>query len=96
MEIHSSFNGMNLTLTLKGHITGITEVTEIKNIVTSHQDFQLLELIITDAFVIPSALIGYLVKVTNVDQKKITIQASQNELKTLLSELNLDKMFTVR
>jgi len=96
MEIFSSLNGMNLSLTLEGHITGIVEVTEIKNVIASNQDFHILEIIITDAFVIPSALIGYLIKIINTDKKNVIIKAKQNELKILLTELNLDKIFTLR
>jgi len=96
MEIHSSYSGMNLSLTLKGHITGMSEVMKIKSLVGANQGFTTLELIIEDAFVIPSALIGYLIKIINVDNKRVTIKASHNELKLLLSELKLDKVFEVR
>jgi len=96
MEIHSSYSGMNLSLTLEGHITGISEVAKIKSLVNANQGFTTLDLIIKDAFVIPSALIGYLIKIINADNKRVTIKASHNELKVLLSELKLDKVFEVR
>ena len=96
MEIHSSYSGMNLSLTLEGHITGVTEVMKIKSLVSANQGFTTLDLIIKDAFVIPSALIGYLMKVVNADNKRVVIQAHQRDLKVLLAELKLDKVFEVR
>ena len=96
MELNSSYTGMNLTLTLKGHITGISEVAKIKSLVETSQGFTALDLVIEDAFVIPSALIGYLMKVINVDKKRVIIQAKHHELRVLLTELKLDKVFEVR
>ena len=96
MKTHSSFNGMALSIKIEGHITGMSEVMEIKNIVSQSQGTNAVELVIEDAFVIPSALIGYLVKLVNFDKKKVIIKAKQQELKNLIIDLNLDQIFDMR
>ena len=93
MEItHNIISGM-LTLRISGHITGVQEVNEIKSIVEANKSADTIKLDILDAFVIPSALIGYLMKLVNVDEKIISIAAYQEELYQLLSDLQLEKIF---
>jgi len=95
MKTHLVSNGTVATLQVEGHITGVTEVLEIKTQL-SNVDFDILELTIEDAFVIPSAFIGYLVKIVQKDGKKILLHPKQPSLKTLITDLNLDAVFEVR
>ena len=96
MKTTSNFNGTTLNITIEGHVTGATEVMEIKNIVSAHLHATSVELNIKDAFVIPSALIGYLVKLVNGEKKRVAIQAKHEGLKNLLRDLNLHTLFEVR
>ena len=89
-------NNSTLVITIEGHITGVTEVMEIKNILMANPHVNVVELVIKDALVIPSALIGTLSKLANKDKKKVTIAAAKDELKSLFNDLNLDQIFLIR
>jgi len=95
MKLETKTLGATLAIIIKGQITGISEVQEIKNIVESYRDTSSIELILEDAYVMPSSLIGYLVKLVNVDEKRIIINA-QEDLKELLLDLSLEKTFILK
>ncbi len=96
MQIQSTLLGDYLTIIIDGHITGIKEFSEIKAIIDSHTQAKAVELKINDAHVIPSMLIGYLVKIIKMDKKKVTIKCSKKELKSLITDLNLHTIINVR
>ena len=96
MKTTLSMSGSTLTIKVEGHITGLAQVEEIKSLVSANSRYEFIELDIVDAYVIPSALIGYLIKLVNLDKKKVTLIAHQAELKELIQELNLDKTFILR
>jgi len=93
MKITHTMIGNLLTIHINEHITGMQEVGVIKTIVKANDGFDTIKLDIVDAFVIPSALIGYLMKLTNIDKKNISIIAHQKELNQLLIDLQLDQLF---
>ena len=95
MKIDTKTLGATLAITIEGQITGISEVQEIKNVIEYYTDTVSIELVLKDAYVIPSSLIGYLVKLVNVNQKKVIINA-QDELKELLRDLSLEKTFIIK
>jgi len=92
MKLEPQLQAGRLTVKILDHITGVREVNEIKQVIDSYSNIQNVELNIVDAFVMPSALIGYLVKLNGKDQKTIYITANK-DLKKLLVDLNLDKVF---
>lgn len=96
MQTKTTLHGGTLSIKIEGHITGSAEVSEIRNILSSNPTATIVELNILDAFVIPSALIGLLVRRVNVEHSRVIIQASSKELKNLLSDLSLDTIFEVR
>lgn len=51
---------------------------------------------IPDSFAMPSAVIGYLMKLVNRDKVSLSIIAGDIRLRELLSELQLSSMFGVR
>ena len=91
MNIKSSHGGSKLVLRIYEHITTINDVNEIRSHMMS-SSFDELELVINDAFVMPSALIGLLLKEVQADKKRVYIQA-KDELIELLKELNLQSVF---
>lgn len=95
MQIQDKIAGNILVITIEGHITGISEVTNIKSVIQSNADFKIIELIIKDAYVIPSMLIGLLIKEVNQNKKTVKLKCLQKELKQLLSDLNLDSVLQV-
>ncbi len=93
MQITHTKIGNLLTIDITEHITGIQEVSAIRTVIQENNGFDTIKLNIVDAFVIPSALIGYLMKLTNIDKKNISIIAHQKELNQLLIDLELDQLF---
>jgi len=91
MNIKASHGGNRLILKIYEHITTINDVNEIKKHMLS-ESFDELELVISDAFVIPSALIGLLLRTVQADKKRVSIKA-KDELLELLKELNLQSVF---
>jgi len=51
---------------------------------------------IEDSFAMPSAVIGYLMKLVNRDKVKLTVLAGDPRLAELLDELQLKELFGVR
>ncbi len=96
MNLSTQYRGDRLAITVEGHITSIKEVSQINDILSATNDYQAFELNILDAFVMPSALIGQLVTLTNKYNKSITIIPQHNELKELLEDLNLHEVFDIR
>lgn len=96
MEINTSATSTTVTLTIRGHITGIGEVAEIKNILAQNDAVSTVELKLIDAFVIPSMLIGFLLKEAQVKKKAIIFISPKDELKSLINELNLSSILTLR
>ena len=96
MQTNSTFHNSTLHLIIDGHVSGISEVMTITNIFSEYSQARVIELEFNDAFVIPSALIGHLLKLVNVDQKKVMIKAKRHELKDLINDLNLNTAFDVR
>jgi hypothetical protein len=94
MQVKSSQSGNKFVLKISGHITTIGDVGEIKNHLINI-DANEVEFIIGDAFVIPSALIGLLLKLVQANHKTVTIKA-KDELMELLKELNLQTVFNLK
>lgn len=97
MQLEDKIIGNMLCVKINGHITGISEVSRLKDIISMNADnVKIIELEIRDAYVIPSMLIGLLMKEAKKDQKQIRLLCVQKELKQLLSDLNLDTVFEVK
>lgn len=96
MQTKDVVSGEKLSIEIGGHITGLGEFTQLKSIINSHSQAKVIELNIKDAFVIPSVLIGYLVKLIHVDKKTIIMKCAKEELKTLITDLNLNTVITLR
>ncbi len=96
MKTRAEYSGGTLSIIIDDHITGIIEVVQIKDIFKSYPEARIVELDIRDAYVIPSMLIGYLLKEINVDKKRIIIKCAKKELKNLITDLNLHTIIDVR
>ena len=95
MHIKDTLIGNKLSIDIDGHVTGIKEFTEIKSMIESYKEAQIIDLKFNDAHVIPSMIIGYLVKIIKKDNKRVDIKCSQKELKQLMIDLNLHTMMNV-
>lgn len=95
MKTNQNLINNNLSIIIEGHITGRLEVMQIKDIFDNNQNAKMIELVINDAYVIPSILIGILVREIEVNNRKVRLVCSQEELKTLIKDLNLDSMIEI-
>ena len=95
MRIKQHDMGNQLILDIDGHITGISEVNELK-IIFNNSNATTIELNINDAFVVPSAFIGILVRLVQKDKKSIKINTKHQELQILFKELSLDSIIDIR
>lgn len=96
MQTTHKLLGDLLSIKIDGHITGITEVTKLKDIFNSNASAKIIEMQVIDAYVIPSMLIGLFLKEVNVNNRKLRLICSQKELKTLINDLNLNSVIEVR
>ncbi len=91
MKIEHSQVGNKVIIKIYEHVTSIADVHNIKTHIHDGT-FDEIEIVLYDAFVIPSALIGLLLKIVKGDKKIVNIKAT-NELIELLKELNLQNIF---
>jgi len=94
LEVHNV--GSSLIINVDGHITGMMEVGEIKNVMDSNQEISLIELDLNDAIVVPSALIGLLLKKSQEENKKVVLKTHHKEIQELFHELNLQNQIEVK
>ena len=96
MKVTTDLRGSALYLNVKGHITGMNEVENIKSTITLYNNFNTVELLLEDAYVIPSSLLGYLVKLKVKENKSIVINTKEESLEELLISLELHKLFSIK
>ncbi len=86
------------TIMIEGNIKGIEDVNEIKNSIESFnlESGDRFSIEIKDSFAMPSALIGYLMKLIQKDDIKLNICACDPRLVELLDDLGLTKAFNIR
>ncbi len=83
---------------IKGNIKGMEDVNEIKEAIESFglEKGDSFSLEIKDSFAMPSALIGYLMKLIQKDEIKLSICAGDARLVELLDDLGFTKAFNIR
>ncbi len=86
------------TVEIEGTIRGMQDIAEIKSTIDAMrlEAGDPLHLTIRDSFSMPSALIGYLLKL--VEQQKVTLHVTVGNagLAELLADLNLTRIFNLR
>jgi hypothetical protein len=90
-------NGSN-ELTIVGNIKSIEDSIDIKEAINALQNTgaKTLLLRIQDSFSMTSTVIGYLMKLVNLDKVSISLVVGDNRLYELLEELSLIQSFNVR
>jgi hypothetical protein len=90
-------NGSN-ELTIAGNIKSIEDSMEIKTAVNTLQKrgAKNIQLRIQDSFSMTSTVIGYLMKLVNLDKIPVSLVVGDHRLYQLLDELNLVQPFNVR
>jgi len=80
---------------VKGFINALDNLEYLKDEIKKHTKSKNLFLRIDDSFIIPSALIGYLIRLAELEQKVVTLEVPQT-LYELLEDLNLEKEFNLK
>ena len=85
-------------LIIVGNIKSIEDSMEIKEAINALQQkgAKSVQLKILDSFSMTSTVIGYLMKLVNLDKISISLVVGDNRLYQLLEELNLVQPFNVR
>jgi len=86
-------NGGNIEV--KGVIKTIEDVESIKSAISSING-DVITLKIVDSFAMPSALIGYLIKLRQLENKQITLKIGDEGLYELVQDLNLQRDFNIQ
>jgi len=88
----------NNELTITGNIKSIEDSIEIKKTIGDLQKNGARNILlkIQDSFSMTSTVIGYLMKLVNLDKIKISLIVGDHRLYQLLEELNLVQPFNVR
>ena len=75
---------------IEGLVRGNTEVAEIKSVISNLvSSSKIVTIQFENSYVIPSSLIGFLLKVIHDDKINLTVKVKQKELYDLLDRLNL-------
>jgi hypothetical protein len=93
MEISTSGS----TVTISGNIKSVSDFQTIKSTMDSVvADNSTIDLIIKDSISITSSVIGYLNKLILKDGIKLNTSVGNDDLISLLDDLNLSSVFNVR
>jgi hypothetical protein len=90
MEIKKNMDG---SIEIDGVIKTIEDVENIKQTIENHVKGSEVILKINDSFAIPSALIGYLIKLKALQQKNVRLRIADEGLYELMKDLNLEEEF---
>jgi hypothetical protein len=92
MEIKKNNDG---SLEIYGIIKTIEDVENIKKTILDYIKGNEVVLKIVDSFAMPSALIGYLIKLKSLHQKNVTLKIADEGLYELMRDLNLEREFNL-
>ncbi len=86
------------SIQIEGNIKGLSDLQQIKSEVESYNlsqgDAFTIEII--DSFSMPSAMIGYLLRIIEQDKIKLTLVIYDKRLTELLADLNLKEVFNIK
>jgi hypothetical protein len=90
MEIKRDIDG---TIEINGVIKTIEDVESIKRSIEEYAKGSDVILKINDSFAMPSALIGYLIKLKSLQKKNVFLKIADSGLYELMRDLNLEEEF---
>ena len=99
MEIKKSMSGGTYILTVIGIVDSVDTSIQVKNeiqAIANGSKGARVEVVFEDSFVIPSTLIGYLLKFNMTGEANVSIVAKDPDLFDLLVRLNLVSQLNVR
>lgn len=83
---------------INGNIRGTTDINKIKESIASCnlKDGDCFTIEIKDSFAMPSAMIGYLMKLVEQNKIELTLKVGDERLAELLDDLGLTKAFNIK
>ncbi len=88
---------LSKSIKVKGNIRSMIDVSELKSVIDSYNlasgDTFMIEIV--DSFAMPSAMIGYLLKLVQQEEVKLTMKIHDERLAELLEDLNLKEVFGI-
>jgi hypothetical protein len=84
---------MDGSIEIDGVIKTIEDVENIKKAIEENVKGSEVILKINDSFAMPSALIGYLIKLKALQQKNVILRIADEGLYELMKDLNLEEEF---
>ena len=79
---------------VRGIIKSLKEVEEIKEVIEKDDPFE-IKIKIVDSYMVPSSLIGYLMKQKEENAKRIMLFIQDENLFEMLMDLGLDEEFFI-
>ncbi len=94
IEIKSS----STTIKIVGNIRGVEDLNEIRRSIESIKlsSKSKLSIEVVDSFAMPSAMIGYLMKLVQQDEIDLTLKIGDSRLIELLDDLGLKEIFNIK
>ncbi len=88
---------LSKSIKVAGNIRSMADVSELKSTIDAYNlvsgDTFTIEIV--DSFAMPSAMIGYLLKLVQQEQVKLTMKIHDERLVELLEDLNLKEVFDI-
>jgi len=96
LEIKIEKNSQNVAIIVVGNVRSNSEVLKIKSSFEDNvKDSKSIRLIFNDSYIIPSSLIGFLLKLIHENHVKLNVEVRQDELYNLLERLNLIRALNI-
>ncbi len=88
---------LSKSIKVRGNIRSISDVSELKSVIDAYnlrsRDNFTIEIL--DSFAMPSAMIGYLLKLVQQEEVILSIKINDQRLAALLEDLNLKEVFNI-
>ena len=88
----------NQGILIKGNIKGLEDTNEIKQVIESFllKSEDKFTINLQDSFSMPSAIIGYFMKLTEKEGINLTLKVGDEKLAELLDDLGLTQAFNIK
>ena len=88
---------LSKSIKVMGNIRSISDISDLKSVIDAYNlasgDTFTIEIV--DSFAMPSAMIGYLLKLVQQEEVKLTMKIHDERLAELLEDLNLKEIFNI-
>ena len=99
MKLNVEKSGRTARITVEGAIQSVQDAMDVKKALSDQVAVDpgvALELRLPDASVLPSSVIGALLRLVEIDKAQVSLQVGQEVLRESLKKLNFDAILHVR